>query len=63
MALTTDDIDRDYAELVDRGVSCVSPPAELDMGPGLPLLRALLFADPDGTMLELIESPATDEPS
>jgi len=29
------------------------------MGPGLPALRALLFPDPDGTMLELIESPAS----
>jgi hypothetical protein len=27
------------------------------MGPGIPSLRALLFPDPDGTMLELIESP------
>ena len=59
MALTTDDIDRDYAELVDRAFAACHPPAELDMGPGLPLLRAMLFTDPDGTMLELIESPAS----
>ena len=58
LALLTDDIDRDYAELQERGVRCVSPPADLQMGPGLPALRALLFADPDGAMLELIESPS-----
>jgi hypothetical protein len=27
------------------------------MGPGLPTLRALFFADPDGTTIELIETP------
>jgi len=59
MALLTADIDRDYAELGERGVTCVSPPATLEMGPGLPKLRALLFEDPDGAMLELIESPQT----
>jgi glyoxylase I family protein len=58
MALMTDDIDRDHAALTDLGVECVSPPATLHMGPGLPELRALLFADPDGTMLELIEAPS-----
>jgi catechol 2,3-dioxygenase-like lactoylglutathione lyase family enzyme len=57
MALLTDDIDRDDEVLREHGVACVSPPAELDMGPGLPALRALLFPDPDGAMLELIESP------
>jgi len=57
MALMTDDIDRDYADLSARGVACMTPPAVLDMGPGLPMLRALLFPDPDGTMLELIETP------
>lgn len=57
MAFTTDDIDRDHRVLVDAGVACVSPPADLEMGPGIPPLRALLFPDPDGTMLELIEPP------
>jgi len=57
LALMTDDIDRDYDDLMARGVACVTPPATLDMGPGLPTLRALLFPDPDGTMLELIEAP------
>jgi catechol 2,3-dioxygenase-like lactoylglutathione lyase family enzyme len=57
LALYTDDIDRDYADLVARGVRCLTPPATLEMGPGIPTLRALMFEDPDGTVLELIEPP------
>jgi catechol 2,3-dioxygenase-like lactoylglutathione lyase family enzyme len=57
LALYTDDIDGDHAALVEHGVHCWSPPAELEMGPGIPPLRALLFDDPDGTVLELIEPP------
>ncbi|HEY8216879.1 MAG TPA: VOC family protein [Acidimicrobiia bacterium] len=57
LALYTEDIDRDHQTLVERGVRCWSPPAELEMGPGLPPLRALLFDDPDGAVLELIEPP------
>ncbi len=59
LAMLTEDIDRDYEELGVHGADCVSPPAELDMGPGLPGLRAMLFRDPDGTTLELIESPVS----
>ena len=58
MALLTDDIDRDYEALLDAEVTCYSPPVALEMGPGLPSdLRALFFEDPDGTCVELIESP------
>jgi len=58
LAMLTDDIDADYDELRARGVPCFSGPATLDMGPGLPALRALLFSDPDGAALELIEAPS-----
>lgn len=57
LALLTNDIDAAHAELERVGVACWTPPATLDMGPGLPELRALLFPDPDGTVLELIEAP------
>jgi catechol 2,3-dioxygenase-like lactoylglutathione lyase family enzyme len=57
MAFQTDDIDEAYDGLCTAGVHCVSPPVTLRMGPGIPDLRALLFPDPDGTMLELIEAP------
>ena len=58
LALGTDDIDADVAELARSGVRCLSAPVEMSMGPGLPVLRFVLFPDPDGTMLELIERPA-----
>ena len=57
LALLTDDLDRDYQGLLAAGVRPYSPPATLDMGPGLPPLRALCFPDPDGTTFELIEQP------
>jgi catechol 2,3-dioxygenase-like lactoylglutathione lyase family enzyme len=57
MAWVTDDIDADYDTLDEAGVECFSPPTKLAMGPGLPGLRALFWADPDGACLELIESP------
>lgn len=57
LALLTDDLDHDYNALAAAGVSPYSPPAPLDMGPGLPSLRALFFPDPDGTTVELIEQP------
>jgi catechol 2,3-dioxygenase-like lactoylglutathione lyase family enzyme len=57
VALLTDDLDRDYQGLLAAGVTPYSPPATLDMGPGLPTLRAVFFPDPDGTTFELIERP------
>ena len=59
MALATDDIDADVAWLRRTGVPCGSDPVEMDMGPGIPALRFVLFFDPDGTALELIQRPGT----
>lgn len=58
LAMLTEDLDGDYQQLQAHGVRCWSEPMRLAMGPGLPDLRALLFADPDGATLELIESLA-----
>ncbi len=57
MALATEDIEADVDWLVRAGVPCRSGPVELGMGPGLPSVRFMLFSDPDGTTLELIERP------
>ncbi len=55
-ALMTDDVERDHATLLAAGVTCLGPPASLDMGPGLPAeLPTLFFCDPDGACLELIQ--------
>jgi catechol 2,3-dioxygenase-like lactoylglutathione lyase family enzyme len=57
MALATEDIDADVDRLRRAGVACRSGPVEMSMGPGLPALRFVVFSDPDGTALELIERP------
>jgi catechol 2,3-dioxygenase-like lactoylglutathione lyase family enzyme len=57
LAMLTDDLDRDYDALTAANVRPYSPPLTLDMGPGLPELRAVFFPDPDGTTFELIEQP------
>jgi catechol 2,3-dioxygenase-like lactoylglutathione lyase family enzyme len=49
--------DRDYDALTAAKVGLYSPPLTLDMGPGIPELRAVFFPDPDGTTFELIEQP------
>ena len=59
VAMLTGDIGADYASLRASGVRCWSPPMALDMGPGIPDLQAILFADPDGAAWELIEPGTT----
>jgi catechol 2,3-dioxygenase-like lactoylglutathione lyase family enzyme len=57
-ALLVTDLDAAFDELGRLGVSTLSPPAAMEMGPGLPELRFVCFAGPDGEVLELIEEPA-----
>ena len=56
MAWLTDDIDRDYYALLRAGACCYTPPATLEMGPGISPVRALFFDDPDAVCLEIVES-------
>ena len=56
-ALLVADLDAAYAELGRLGIATISPPTAMAMGPGLPELRFLCFAGPDGEVLELIEQP------
>jgi catechol 2,3-dioxygenase-like lactoylglutathione lyase family enzyme len=57
-ALLVADLDAAYAELGRLAITTLSPPTAMAMGPGLPELRFLCFAGPDGEVLELIEQPA-----
>jgi len=57
-ALLVTDLDAAYAHLGQLGIATLSPPTAMAMGPGLPELRFLCFAGPDGEVLELIEQPA-----
>jgi catechol 2,3-dioxygenase-like lactoylglutathione lyase family enzyme len=61
LAMLTDDLDHDYDTLTAARVRPYSPPVRLDMGPGMPELRAVCFPDPDGTTFELIEQPASGD--
>ena len=59
MAFMVDDAKAGCAELDRLGVAH-SGPCHLDMGPDVPIeggLLAVFFRDPDGTCLELIETP------
>jgi len=62
MAFLVDDARAGYEELRRHGVECPEP-VFLDMGPELPIdgVWAVFFPDPDGTCLELIESPVIKE--
>ena len=62
MAFLVEDIRACQAELERQGVEA-TPPAFLDIGPDLPIagVWALFFRDPDGTCLELIESPKLED--
>lgn len=61
IALTTSDLDADVAELKARGVELLSEPARL-AGPGAGTTRFVCFKDPDGTVLELVETTAASGP-
>ena len=56
-AMLVADLDASCAELGELGIATVSPPVSMAMGPGLPELRFVCFAGPDGEVLELIEQP------
>ena len=53
VAIMVDDVDADYQQ-IRRQVPGLAPPVDVDVGPDLPLVRALFFPDPDGTIIELI---------
>lgn len=49
-----------YKRLLTKGVGCYSEPQVLDL-PGYGATRAVVFEDPDGQMIELIQLPSADE--
>ena len=55
IALGVDDIDKEYSDLKDKGVSFLSPPQTLDV-PGFGDFKFCCFRDPDGIVLELVEA-------
>ncbi|MDO5696132.1 MAG: VOC family protein [Eubacteriales bacterium] len=53
----TDDIDAAYHHLISCGTECLSPPQTFDLSDqGFGVSRAFYFRDPDGNVLEYIQS-------
>ena len=55
IAIGTSDLEADMAELKAHGVEFLSEPATVELA-GRPASRFVCFKDPDGTILELVES-------
>ena len=49
-----------YQRLLEKGIGCYSEPQVLEL-PGYGATRAVVFEDPDGQMIELIQLPSADE--
>ncbi len=56
LALATTDMDADLATLASMGVELVGPPARVEVNGVATGGRFVCFKDPDGTILELVES-------
>jgi len=59
LALATADMNADLATLTEMGVELVGPPARVVVN-GVAGARFVCFKDPDGTVLELVETPSAD---
>lgn len=49
-----------YRRLLEKGIVCYSEPQVLEL-PGYGATRAVVFEDPDGQMIELIQLPSAEE--
>ena len=57
LALATTDMDADLESLAEMGVDLVGPPARVVIDGVATGGRFVCFKDPDGTVLELVETP------
>jgi catechol 2,3-dioxygenase-like lactoylglutathione lyase family enzyme len=60
IAFTTDDMQGDMQRLREAGARFISEPAQMPPSSGSSA-RFVCFLDPDGTVLELVENPASDD--
>jgi lactoylglutathione lyase len=49
-----------YQRLLKQGIKCYSEPQEVEL-PKFGAMQAVVFEDPDGTMIELVQLPSPDE--
>jgi len=59
-AVRDEELDAVYQRLLEKGIGCYSEPQVLEL-PGYGATRAVVFEDPDGQMIELIQLPSADE--
>lgn len=55
-----EELDAVYQRLLKKGVACYSEPQDVEL-PGYGAMRAVIFEDPDGQMIELIQLPSAEE--
>jgi catechol 2,3-dioxygenase-like lactoylglutathione lyase family enzyme len=55
-----EELDAVYQRLLKKGIECYSEPQVLAL-PGYGVTRAVVFEDPDGQLIELIQLPSADE--
>ena len=56
VALLVDDIDAMYDRLVSSGIKCISEPKTVTAKPSGAQFRCLAFRDPDGTVMEFVQT-------
>ena len=49
-----------YQRLLEQGIACYSEPQVIEL-PKYGAMRAIIFEDPDGQMIELVQLPAADD--
>ena len=49
-----------YQRLLEKGIACYSEPQVVEL-PSYGSMRAVIFEDPDGQMIELVQLPSRDE--
>lgn len=59
-AVRDEELDAVYQRLLEKGIACYSEPQDVEL-PGYGAMRAVIFEDPDGQMIELIQLPSADE--
>jgi hypothetical protein len=55
-----EEMDTVYQRLLEQGIKCYSEPQVVEL-PKYGAMRAVIFEDPDGQMIELVQLPAPDE--
>lgn len=55
-----EEIDAVYQRLQEKGIACYSEPQVVELK-GYGSMRAIVFEDPDGQMIELIQLPSVEE--